>query len=131
MSTHYSLYGTEARLDENGNRIVSSNNTCWFTNLDITKRHEDIILYKTFNETEYPKYDNYDSINVDKTKDIPIDYSGPMGVPITFINKYNPEQFEVVGIDRPLVEEITGRVSRFRINGKEIYARIVIKNKSL
>ncbi len=61
---HYSLYGTEARTDENGNRIVSSNNTCWFTNLDNAKRHEDLILYKTFNEAEYPKYDNYDAINM-------------------------------------------------------------------
>ncbi len=126
---HYSLHGTEARIDENGNRIVSTNNTCWFTNLDIQKRHDDLILYKTYTKKEFPAYDNYDAINVDKTKDIPLDYSGEMGVPITFLDKHNPEQFEIIGIDRTLVEEITGKVSRFRIKGKEIYARIVIKNK--
>lgn len=128
---HYPLHGTEARIDENGNRIVSSNNTCWFTNLDNAKRHEELILYKTYNETEYPKYDNYDAINVNKTQDIPIDYYGFMGVPITFMDKYNPDQFEILGIDRVLVEEISGKVSRFRINDKEIYARIVIKSKKI
>lgn len=60
-----------------------------------------------------------------------MDYKDAMGVPITFLDKYNPDQFEILGIDRPLVEKITGRVSRFKINGKEIYARIVIKNKRL
>lgn len=70
----------------------------WFTNLDHHKRHENLILYKTYNEAEYPKYDNYDAINVDKTADIPIDYQGAMGVPITFLDKYNPEQFEILGI---------------------------------
>ena len=102
----------------------------WFTNLDITKRHEDLILYKTYNKNKYPKYDNYDAINVDKTKDIPMDYKGAMGVPITFMDKYNPEQFEILGIDRVLIEEATGRVSRFRMDGKEKYARIIIKNKN-
>ncbi len=94
---HYPLDGSEARIDENGNRIVSSNNTCWFTNLDNAKRHEELILYKKFNPEEYPTYDNYDAIEVSKTNDIPIDYEGVMGVPITFMNKYNPEQFEVLG----------------------------------
>jgi len=65
---HYSLYGTEARVDENGNRIVSTNNTCWFTNLDVAKRHEELILYKQYNPEEYPKYENYDAINVDVSK---------------------------------------------------------------
>ena len=72
----------------------------WFTNLDIAKRHEDLILYKTYygNESEYPKYDNYDAINIDKTKDIPMEYTGVMGVPISFMGKYNPAQFEIVGM---------------------------------
>ena len=70
--------------------------TVWFTNLDYKKRHEDFILYKTYNESEYPKYDHYDAINVNKTKDIPLDYAGPIGVPITFLLKYNPEQFEII-----------------------------------
>lgn len=115
---------------EDGIRKAKVNNAIWFSNLDFAKRHEDIILYKKYNPEEYPKYDNYDAINVDKVADIPMDYSGAMGVPITFLDKYNPEQFEIIGMDRPLVEEITGKVSRFLINGKELYARIVIKKKS-
>jgi len=126
---HYPLHGTEARVDEHGNRIVSSNNTCWLTNMDVAKRHEELILYKKYTETGYPKYDNYDAIEVSKTADIPMDYDGAMGVPITFLDKYNPAQFSILGIDRPLVEELTGKVSRFRLNGREIYARVVIKNK--
>ena len=111
--------------------LVKFRNITWFTNLDQNKRHEQLILYKTYkgNETDYPKYDNYDAIEVSKTKEIPMDYAGAMGVPITFLDKYNPEQFEILGMDRPLVEAITGKVSRFRIDSKEIYARIVIKNK--
>lgn len=97
----------------------------WFTNLDIDKRHEDLLLHKKYNSEEYPKYDNYDAINVDKTKDIPFDYAGNIGVPITFLDKYNPEQFEIVKFrkgddDRDLV-----------INGKSPYFRIIIKNKKL
>lgn len=70
----------------------------WFINLDIDKRHEEMILYKTYSPKEYPKYENYDAINIDQTKDIPMDYAGNMGVPITFLNKYNPDQFEIVGL---------------------------------
>jgi hypothetical protein len=101
--------------------------------LDYKERHEDITLYKTYygNEQEYPTYDNYNAINVNKIADIPMDYNGVMGVPITFIDKYNPKQFEIIGIDRVLVEEATGKVTRFRIDGKEIYARIIIKNKRI
>lgn len=69
---------------------------CWFTNLDHKKRHEELILYKHYTPEEYPKYDNYDAINVDKVAEIPCDYDGVMGVPITFLDKYNPEQFEIV-----------------------------------
>ncbi len=94
---HYPMHGTEARIDEDGNRIVSSNNTCWFTNLDNAKRHEELILYKKYKSEEFPTYDNYTAIEVSKTNDIPIDYKGVMGVPITFMNKYNPEQFEILG----------------------------------
>jgi len=112
-------------------KVKGRSQSCWFTNLDIHKRHEDLILYKKYTPEEYPKYDNYDAINVNKTKDIPKDYSGAMGVPITFLDKYNPEQFEILGIDRVLVEELTGKVSRFLINGKELYARIIIRNKRL
>ena len=72
----------------------------WFTNLDISKRHEDLLLYKKYTPDEYPKYDNYDAINVDRVAEIPEDYEGVMGVPITFLDKYNPEQFEILGITK-------------------------------
>lgn len=126
---HYPLDGTEARIDENGNRIISSNNTCWFTNLDIHKRHEELILYKKYDPEVYPTYDNYDIIDVSKANDIPIDYKGVMGVPITFMNKYNPDQFEVLGIANSArwidYECLTV------INGKRIYNRLLIKNKRI
>lgn len=73
--------------------------TRWFTNLDVAKRHEKLILWKKYTPGEYPKYDNYDAINVDKVSEIPCDYDGVMGVPITFLDKYNPEQFEIIGMD--------------------------------
>src|SRR5690606_30390378 len=120
---YYEKRETRFRQDEDGQKWRSLGNICWFTNLDISKRHEDLILYKTYNPEEYPTYDNYNAINVNKVADIPMDYKGAMGVPITFLDKYNPDQFEILGIDRPLVEEITGKVSRFRINGKEVYTR--------
>lgn len=129
---HYPLHGTEARIDENGNRIISSNNTCWFTNMDIGKRHEELILYKKYNEIEYPKYDNYDAINVQKTNEIPMDYSGVMGVPITFMDKYNPEQFEMIGCNRGVDQDpnrIYGRSSY--LNGKETFKRLFIRNKKI
>ena len=72
--------------------------TIWYTNLDISKRHEKLILWKKYTPEEYPKYDNYDAINVNKVSEIPCDYNGIMGVPITFLDKYNPEQFEIVGL---------------------------------
>ena len=70
----------------------------WFTNLDFPKRHENLILYRKYNPEDYPKYDNYDAIEVSKTKDIPIDYDGAMGVPITFLDKYNPDQFDIIAL---------------------------------
>jgi len=127
----YPLNAAGYRVDEKGKKFIRVKGVRWFTNLDYAERHEDLILYKQYDPEEYPKYDNYDAINIDKTKDIPMDYKGYMGVPITFMDKYNPEQFEIIGIDRVLVEEITGKVSRFRINGNEFYARIVIKNKKI
>lgn len=124
---HYELYGTEARIDDNGNRIVSPNNCLWLTNLDNFIRHEDIPLTKKYfgNEDEYPKYDNYDAININKTKDIPSDYKGVMGVPITFLHKFNPEQFELIKFRKGM----DGK--DLSINGKCPYFRILIKNKRL
>lgn len=83
---------------ENGVKYAVFGNVCWFTNLDIAKRHEDLILYKNYTPEYYPKYDNYNAIEVSKVTEIPIDYEGAMGVPITFLDKYNPKQFEILGI---------------------------------
>lgn len=106
--------------------------TIWFTNLDYKKRHEDLILYKIYNEKEYPKYDNYDAINVNKTKDIPMDYNWTIWVPITFLLKYNPDQFEICGTQRWFYDTSLGITNwKTLINGKETYDRIFIKNKKL
>ena len=99
--------------------------TYWFTNLDTLKRHEDIILYKTYqgNETEYPKYINYDAIEVGKVKDIPVDYEGAMGVPITFLDKYNPQQFEIIGSSMTLGAPMSGFVKKgsYQLGGPRFY----------
>lgn len=122
---HYPLNAAGSRIDPSGNKYIRVKGVRWFTNLDYKERHEDLILYKTYNETDYPKYDNYNAINIDKTKDIPAGYAGAMGVPITFLDKYNPEQFEIVKFrkgddDRDLC-----------INGKCPYFRIILRNKKL
>ena len=124
---HYELYGTETRIDESGNRIISPNNCLWLTNLDTYKRHQDIVLTKTYygNETEYPHFDNYDAINVNKTQHIPSDFEGVMGVPITFLHKYNPEQFELIKFRKGNDEK------DLSINGKCPYFRILIKNRRI
>lgn len=124
---HYELYGTETYIDGSGGKIISPNNCLWLTNLDTSKRHEDIALTKTYygNESQYPKFDNYDAINVNKTQDIPMDYKGIMGVPITFLHKYNPEQFELVKFRKGNDDK------DLSINGKCPYFRILIKNRRL
>lgn len=94
----YPLNAAGFRIDDKGNKFIRVKGVRWFTNLDYLQRHEELILYKTYNLEEYPKYDNYDAINVNKTADIPCDYDGAMGVPITFLDKYNPEQFEIIGL---------------------------------
>ena len=93
----YEIRSKSLRIDEQGNKFIRVPSIRWFTNLDYKERHEDLILYKNYTPEEYPKYDNYDAINVDKTKEIPMDYDGYMGVPITFLDKYNPDQFEIIG----------------------------------
>ncbi len=124
---HYELYGTETKIDSLGNRIISPNNCLWLTNLDTSKRHKDINLTKKYysNESEYPRYDNYNGINVDKTKNIPMDYDGFMGVPITFLHKFNPEQFEIIKFRKGDDEK------DLSINGKCPYFRIIIRNRRL
>lgn len=92
----YEVKKTDFKIDENGQKWRRMGNICWFTNVDIEKRHENMVLFRNYTPELYPKYDNYDAINVNKTVDIPCDYYGVMGVPITFLDKYNPDQFEIV-----------------------------------
>ena len=121
-------------IDDEGNYIVNIMGVIWYTNLDIEKRHENLILYKQYTPEEYPQYDNYDAINVDKTVEIPRDYSGIMGVPITFLDKYNPDQFEILNPDDYRKTGARGELlapgaDGWNINGKRTYARIFIRAK--
>ena len=95
---YYESRETRFWQDDNGRKWRSLGNICWYTNLDIKKRHEDLVLFRKYTNEEYPHYINYDAIEVSKTERIPYDYDGIMGVPITFLDKYNPEQFEIIGI---------------------------------
>lgn len=115
--------------------MIRVSGVMWYTNLDIRKRHEEIILIKHYNPEDYPHYDNYDAIEVGKSVDIPCDYAGAMGVPITFMTKYNPEQFEIIGatesegkgFSNGLWDESSG-VAQSTVNGKKTYKRIFIRN---
>ncbi len=121
---YYEERSTRFWIDEKGTKWRSLGNICWFTNLDLPKRHENLIPHRKYTPEEYPKYDNYDAINVDKTQDIPGDYDGVMGVPITFLAKHNPEQFEIVKFRKGNDDK------DLSINGKCPYFRILIKRKS-
>lgn len=92
----YPLNAAGFRVDSDGNKYIRVKGVRWFTNLDYEERHEELVLYKKYSPEEYPKYDNYNGINVDKTNDIPMNYEGVMGVPITFLDKYDPDQFEIL-----------------------------------
>jgi Adenine-specific methyltransferase EcoRI len=132
INEHYEDYASATDRKEG---MIRVSGVVWYTNLDNSKRHDDFILYKTYNEKEYPIYDNYNIIEVSKTKDIPMDYIGVMGVPITFMDKYNPEQFDILGCSysygEPIGYHIKGKGFNPSINGIEIYKRIFIKNKRL
>ena len=121
-------YDNKFVYEENGVRLGQVNSACWFTNLLHEKRNTPLDLYKKYSEDEYPKYDNYDAIE-SRTAEIPMDYDGVIGVPITFLDKYCPTQFEIVGLDR-YVEDNPRYGHRFHINGKETYARILIRKFS-
>lgn len=95
---NYELNAAGCGIDETGRKFIRVKGVRWFTNLDYPKRNEDIPLYKSYTIDEYPKYDNYDAIHIKKTEEIPYDYDGMMGVPITFLDKYNPNQFVILGI---------------------------------
>ncbi len=131
INTHYQDYAIAGDHKEG---MIRVSGVVWFTNLDIKKRHEELVLYKTYSPEEYPKFDNYDAINVNKTSDIPMDYDGLMGVPITFFDKYNPDQFEVIdGIGRYSIlhNEETKAAGKYlsMVNGKAMYFRIIIRRK--
>ena len=152
INEHYEDYATATDRKEGMIRVSGVH---WFTNLEINKRHEDLILYKSYNEEEYPTYENFNAINVNKTKDIPMDYSGFIGVPITFLDKYNPEQFEIIGLGisnsgieigvQPYKEEhkkyrkeiqkrgaVDGDLYMMTNGVVDVpYARVIIKNKKL
>ena len=123
-----SKYEDTAIAGDHREGMIRVSGVNWFTNLEIQKRYEDLILIKSYTSDEYPKYDNYNAINVDKTNDIPVNYDGIMGVPITFLDKYNPKQFEIIGLDR-YVEDNPKYGHRFTINSKETYARILIRRR--
>ena len=158
-ATHfYSNYSDHAVAGEHIEGMIRVSGVVWFTNLEHKKRHEELILYKTYNPVDYPKYDNYDAINVDKTSDIPCDYYGIMGVPVTFMDKYNPDQFEILGtcrvpeyIDELGIQRIGEEwIEKYRaaggkghytanmkdlvmtVNGeaKTVYSRIIIRRKA-
>lgn len=133
---HYPLTAAGSRIDENGNRFIRVKGVRWFTNLDYKERHQELYLYKKYSKAEYPKFDFYNAINVNKTKDIPMDYKGAMGVPLTFLDKYNPSQFEIIdGLNRYSILEGPTNKTRGKylaqVNGTPTYIRIVIKNKQL
>ena len=127
----YPLESVGYRID-NGKKYIRVKGVRWWTNLDYKTRHVPLELFKKYNSKDYSKYDNYDAINVNKTKEIPIDYEGVMGVPITFLDKYCPEQFKLLGIMNTGEENEGIRYKdtphgRPTINGKELYLRLLIK----
>ena len=142
INRHYEDY---ASAWDHKEWMIRVSGVVWFTNFETKKRYEDLILYKTYDEAEYPKYDNYDAIEVSKTKDIPIDHPGAMWVPITFLDKYNPEQFEIIGLladKREISDALLQGIPTYLdeqhkkyvgaiLKWKATYARIVIRNKKL
>ncbi len=132
----YPLEAYEYRTDEKGNKFINVKGVRWFTNIDYKERHENLILYKHYSPELYPKYENYNVIEVSKTADIPVDYAGVMGVPISFIDKYNPEQFEIIGMAEDNGKGYSGEAAEWDginphcvIDGKNKFKRIFIRNK--
>ena len=135
INTQYEDYATAGNHKEGKIRVSGVH---WFTNLDTRKRHEDLILYKPYNENDYQTYDNYNAIEISKTKDIPADYKGVMGVPITFMDKYNPDQFEIIGATESEGKGFSNglwneesKVAQALVKQERVYKRIFIKNKRI
>jgi len=127
----YPLEAASFRVDDKGKKYIRIKGVRWFTNLDYKERHEDIPLYRKYTPEEYPTYENYDAIEVSKTSEIPCDYFGKMGVPITFMDRYNPEQFEILGhmdshgkVPKGIPNEAP------YLNGKWLFSRILIRRRS-
>ncbi len=140
----YPLNAAGCGVDSDGRRFIRVKGVRWFTNLDFPKRNEEMDLVCRYSEEEYPHYDNYDAINVSKTQDIPCDYAGLMGVPITFLDKYNPNQFEIIwqasgntraSAPKDVLEKMSykphpeDRGGCGVVRGKRQYSRIIIRNK--
>lgn len=138
---YYPLKASGFRIDEDGTKYIRVKGVRWFTNVDYTERHEDLILYKKYKPELYPKYENYKAINIDETAEIPDDYYGIMGVPITFLDKYNPDQFEILECHEPAISvETLKQLPKFKeyksrqliVNGilcQKRYHRIFIKRR--
>ena len=150
INSHYEDYAKSSQHKEG---MIRVSGVMWYTNLDIEKRHEDLILFRSYTPENYPHYDNYNAIEVSKTADIPCDYNGAMGVPITFMDKFNPEQFEILGMCenmdlyglktrvytsqecRDRYFELFGKKGTYDlnaagvVNGKKVYQRILIRKK--
>ena len=125
----YEEKATDFKVDEEGRKWRRMGNICWFTNLDFAKRHEKMVLFRNYSPEAYPKYDDYGAIDVSKTGDIPCDYFGIMGVPITFMQYYNPCQFEIVGkIDSGEIN--AWNIANPRIGGKTIFKRVAIRRRA-
>lgn len=133
---NYITHSPSLRFDENENKYIRVPGVTWFTNLEHKKREEELILYKHYSSDYYPKYDNYDAIEVSKTCEIPMDYDGVMGVPITFLFKHNPSQFEIIDINPhffSLIEQgfpKPKQLSLKSVGKKDPYARILIRRKN-
>lgn len=140
---YYPPRATRFWVDEDGQKWRSLGNACWFTNLDFDKRHEELILYKPYRPEDYPTYANYDAIEVGRFADIPADYPGAMGVPVTFLSHHNPDQFDILGNSRTLGVPISSIAPkgtyeqggpRFYLSNRDgtyrrMYDRIVIKRR--
>lgn len=133
---NYALNAATCGIDNDGKRFIKVKGVRWFTNIETKERFETLDLYKKYNPIDYPKYDNYDAINVDKTCDIPADYDGVMGVPITFLDKYCPTQFEIIDINPHffcMIEQGLPKPKQLTLKNvgkKDPYARILIKKLS-
>lgn len=131
----YPLQAYEFRTDANGMKYINVKGVRWFTNIDYKERHEDLILYKKYSPEEYPQYDNYAAIEVGKTADIPCDYYGTIGVPISFLDKYNPDQFYILGCSDNGAVPDEYKLPHFKrhneayVSGKKKYKRIFIRRK--